>query len=227
MSSHRIKNNLIKNGIKEHKCEKCNLTEWNGVSIPIELHHVDGDHSNNNENNLMILCPNCHAQTDTYKSRNKKTGKHGVGLLDEEIIPIINDSYSITEVLKKFKMKRSPYFRNRCKILLIDKKAQLKIRPRSPNRILDKKTGRIKQVYYCCDCGCEKSRDSTRCKNCRMIHTKSLVKPPKDILIMEIENMGYLKVGKNYGVTDNTVRKWVKGYGLDPKDIGYKAKREH
>jgi Zn finger protein HypA/HybF involved in hydrogenase expression len=70
--SHKLKLRLIKEGIKEHKCEKCNLTEWLGKSIPIELEHRNGNSRDHRFENLEILCPNCHAQTDTYKSKNKR-----------------------------------------------------------------------------------------------------------------------------------------------------------
>ena len=61
INSHRLRERLIRDGYKEEKCEKCNRTEWEGEKIPLELHHKDGDHSNNEFNNLMIACPNCHA----------------------------------------------------------------------------------------------------------------------------------------------------------------------
>jgi len=53
-----------------HRCEKCTLIEWLGKLISIELHHIDGDKKNNKRENLKLLCPNCHSQTDNY--RNKK-----------------------------------------------------------------------------------------------------------------------------------------------------------
>ena len=72
-TSHNIRNKLLKEGLKEHKCEKCERTEWEGEQIPLELHHLNGDHHDNRLENLQILCPNCHAQTDNYsgKSSNK------------------------------------------------------------------------------------------------------------------------------------------------------------
>lgn len=57
---------LLKAGIKEHKCECCNRTEWLGKPIKLELHHVNGI----KDSNLQILCPNCHAFTDHYRGRN-------------------------------------------------------------------------------------------------------------------------------------------------------------
>ena len=59
-----------------HVCSSCKHTHWNGKDIPLELEHKDGDHSNNHPENLCMLCPNCHAQTDTYKSKNKGNGRH-------------------------------------------------------------------------------------------------------------------------------------------------------
>jgi Zn finger protein HypA/HybF involved in hydrogenase expression len=75
IKSNSLKKKLIEEGYKEHKCEECMLIEWNGESIPIELHHIDGDKFNNNFYNLQILCPNCHAQTNNYKGKNIKIEK--------------------------------------------------------------------------------------------------------------------------------------------------------
>lgn len=57
-----------------HSCMKCQTSIWNGAHVALELDHIDGDSDNNQESNLRILCPNCHAQTDTYKGRNKRKG---------------------------------------------------------------------------------------------------------------------------------------------------------
>lgn len=67
--SHIIKLKLIEDGLKEHKCEKCDLKEWNNKPIPLELHHIDGNRFNNNLENLQILCPNCHAQEDNNSGK--------------------------------------------------------------------------------------------------------------------------------------------------------------
>lgn len=73
-SSNFLRERLIKEGLKEHKCEnpECGLTEWHGKPIPLELHHINGDNTDNRLENLQILCPNCHAQTDNYCSKNKE-----------------------------------------------------------------------------------------------------------------------------------------------------------
>lgn len=71
-STSHLHNKLIKEGIKEYKCEKCGNSEWFGQRLPIELHHIDGNHNNNRLENLIFLCPNCHSITDNFKSKKMK-----------------------------------------------------------------------------------------------------------------------------------------------------------
>lgn len=72
INTHSLRIKLIKNKLKEHKCENCELTEWLGDLIPIELHHIDGNRFNNNLDNLQILCPNCHSKTDNNSGKKNK-----------------------------------------------------------------------------------------------------------------------------------------------------------
>jgi hypothetical protein len=72
IQSFKLKNRLIRENIFEHKCMNCDGTEWQKIKIPLELHHKDGNNSNNNLSNLELLCPNCHALTDNYRGKNKK-----------------------------------------------------------------------------------------------------------------------------------------------------------
>lgn len=71
-NTNRLKNRLIGAGLLEHKCSACKNTTWNKLPIPIELDHIDGDHTNNTIENLRILCLNCHGQTPTWRGRNIK-----------------------------------------------------------------------------------------------------------------------------------------------------------
>jgi 5-methylcytosine-specific restriction endonuclease McrA len=68
--TYKLKRRLLAAGIKKPACEMCKRSMWNGKPIPLELDHVNGDRSDNRIENLRILCPNCHAQTPTYRGRN-------------------------------------------------------------------------------------------------------------------------------------------------------------
>lgn len=68
----KLKNRLIGEGLMERKCAWCRRRKWRSKPIPLELDHIDGDHLNNQLLNLRLLCPNCHAQTPTYKGRNAR-----------------------------------------------------------------------------------------------------------------------------------------------------------
>jgi Zn finger protein HypA/HybF involved in hydrogenase expression len=74
---------LGKNGLKRflteeygYKCAECGLSEWRNKPIVLELEHRDGNSENNEFENLCLICPNCHSQTDTYKGKNKGNGRH-------------------------------------------------------------------------------------------------------------------------------------------------------
>lgn len=62
-----IKKRLIEE--RGHICESCNLSTWLNKPITLELEHISGDRLNNTRENLRLLCPNCHAQTPTWRRR--------------------------------------------------------------------------------------------------------------------------------------------------------------
>lgn len=66
LGASKLRAKLIRDGIKEAKCERCNQREWLNKPIPLELHHIDGNRYNNSLDNLQVLCPNCHAQLTLY-----------------------------------------------------------------------------------------------------------------------------------------------------------------
>ena len=69
--TYKLKNRMLKEGILTYNCSNCGISEWNGKQISLELDHVDGVRTNHKLENLRLLCPNCHSQTDTYRSKNR------------------------------------------------------------------------------------------------------------------------------------------------------------
>jgi len=55
------------------KCQKCGWCEVNTTTkkVPVQIHHIDGDDSNNARSNVELLCPNCHSLTPNYMALNK------------------------------------------------------------------------------------------------------------------------------------------------------------
>ena len=139
---------LLSEGKKECRCERCGNSEWNGMNIPLELHHINGVHSDNRLENIMILCPNCHAQTDNYRGKN---------------------------------------------------------------------IGSQKELYYCEKCGkqlYEKTKTGL-CIECYRDYERSQSKcPTKEILEKLYKEHSLSKIGRMYGVSGRTVKKWMIKYGI-------------
>ena len=85
LSSSNAKNLVFRLGLKQNKCECCGITEWQGNPIICELHHINGDPSDNRIENLQILCPNCHSQTDNFRSRNRKSTQEVLSAQEETL----------------------------------------------------------------------------------------------------------------------------------------------
>lgn len=68
----KLKNKLIKE--RGNACQECKIELWLDKPIKLELHHIDGNRANNDPNNLILLCPNCHSYTDNYRGRKARLG---------------------------------------------------------------------------------------------------------------------------------------------------------
>lgn len=70
----RLKIRLLREKLLEARCyaEDCGLTEWKGRPISLQLDHVNGNNYDHRLENIRLLCPNCHSQTETFAGKNKR-----------------------------------------------------------------------------------------------------------------------------------------------------------
>ena len=222
ISSNKLKIKLFEAHLKEEKCEKCGLTMWNNEKIPLELHHINGNHNDNRLENIQILCRNCHGQTDNFCGKNAKKKKNKYRILKkikQEPNYIIDKKYLkqivFTQTLKECSKELDvscDRIRQWCKYYKIPyiKKEQQKYL--SENKDDD--------IGICLNCGCifKKNTPSQKycCYNC--LYNKKDKKPEKEILIKSLkEYQNFVRVGKIFGVSDNAIRKWCNKYGIPTK----------
>lgn len=145
-----IKNKLINQFGWKYECSNCKLSEWMNHKIPIEIDHINGNHTDNRIENLRFLCPNCHALTDTYKGKNIKNKEHSKEKYD------LNQKNKICVKCNNQKHKNSEYCRQ----------CHIKIK-------LHKITDTTNNTKKCLDCDKYISKKSLRCKMCHYTLMKS------------------------------------------------------
>ena len=175
-----LKRRLWNAGLKEKKCEKCGSTEH------LELHHINGNSTDNRIENLQILCPTCHASTENFRGKNigrRHRRPQELFLTDEEIEQ---------RRIKKLESNRvKPEFRKRLDPVYITCPICHKEFKKTDNKI-----------YCSLECYQQaKALDSNR---------------PSVLELLDAfkELHSFVQVGKKYNVTDNAVRKWCKVYKL-------------
>lgn len=75
ISRYNVKMRLLRAGLLKNECSDCGLTEWCGKRLSMHIDHINGIHNDHRLENLRMLCPNCHSQTDTYGGKNRRRGR--------------------------------------------------------------------------------------------------------------------------------------------------------
>lgn len=199
--NYRMPGNKLRQILLERRpyvCEECGLSEWNNRTLPLEVHHLDGNRTNNEDNNLLLLCPNCHSLTSSFSKHIKKE------ISDSELIESLNISKTIHEALSRVGLSTGGAMYGRARLLI--EKHQIAHLMTVP-----------KGKKLCIDCGSVISNRSTRCKSCASTHRQPQAKHnllTRDELKQLIRSISFVEIGKRYNVSDNAVRKWCEKYDL-------------
>lgn len=166
VNNQRLLKRLVRADKKKYECEKCKIYEWMNDSLVLEIHHINGIHHDNREDNLQILCPNCHSQME--RSNEKR---------------------------RRIKNKKQKEQRLRLNASFVSK---------------------YKPVRKCSDCMNVIGRRAKtgRCVKCSQKHQRKVERPTKEALKHMIKTKPWTTIGKEFGVSDNAVRKWARSYGI-------------
>lgn len=183
-SNSSLRKRLIECGLKDNKCECCGITEWNGKDIKFELHHIDGNHYNNNLDNLQILCPNCHSQTFNFRKSKSFIFKKQY-----------SNNHNYVDVLEKENKSHKLKYTNNF-ILKCHKKKVKKYCSFCGKELTDKT-----QNKYC-------SQECSHKATTKRPTVSELIEKINEF------NNNKSAIGRFYGVSDAAVRKWIKFYNI-------------
>jgi 5-methylcytosine-specific restriction endonuclease McrA len=65
-----VKQRLLRAGLIQNRCQECGIEDWQGRRLTMQIDHINGIRNDHRLENLRMLCPNCHSQTETYGGRN-------------------------------------------------------------------------------------------------------------------------------------------------------------
>jgi len=175
---------LIEGGYKEYKCENCGIKEWDGKPLRLQVHHMNGDHNDNRIENIQLLCPNCHTQTDTYGRNNLAKNKgFRISKRVEEIYNNSEPSYKPKDIQEL--------------------KTEIETKKPKEKRYCQKCGKEITgdgEKYCSSECAREASKKFE-------VTPEQLIEDFKEI-------KSFSGVGRKYGVTDNAIKRRSKKLGV-------------
>lgn len=208
-SSYHLNKRLLKEGLKEHKCERCGRTEWEGQPIPLELHHINGDNTDNRLENLQMLCPNCHALTDNFRAKNKESVKSKntekiINKIEPLAIELSGEDLRIHEEARILAKRRG--------IRIAEAEELIKNSPNKSIEDFPKRINRILEDKICPICGRifhPKCSEQKYCSPECVSKSQSKMPSKEEFLKVIKELQGNLtKIGERFGVSSKAVTKW-------------------
>ena len=178
--STKLKKRLVREGLLTYECSGCGISSWRGNSLSLHLDHINGVRDDHRLENLRLLCPNCHSQTETYCGRNKKVSKK-------------------PSLCPDCKTPKSPTA-TRCRQCAFQHRYR-QTRNDSCSSCPDCQGTKSPQSTRCKSCD-GKLRLLTA--------STKIQWPPIDELRQMVRNSSFRQVGKLLGVSDNAVRKHIR-----------------
>ena len=217
-SLNRLKEKLIKEGLIENRCSLCKLGPvWSGKPLSLHLDHINGDPTDNRLENLRLLCPNCHSQTDTYCGRSKRIPAVPCSTCGK---PLYNRKGKTGLCKACFDSTLAEPRPEARKCVRPSKKVLAELIRSTPMTTIGKKYGVSDNAVrkWATACGIH--------VECRKGYwTKEKTVPPKDELKKMAQNTKVPDIAKHYGVDDRLIHKWFKRYEISGPGLSYWAKK--
>lgn len=217
-STGTLKKYLLHYGIKEDKCDICGINKWQEKPITLQVHHIDGNPRNNVVDNLQLLCPNCHSQTDTFSGRNKsKFDWDRISI--QQLESFASECTNYHQLLMKLNCASISSV-SYGKIIKLCQDNNIELCKKKLNKLeSNSKIKKEKSVNVCVDCGKKISNNAVRCKKCAAIKcqfsNRRVERPTKQVLQDEIKTNSFCALGRKYGVSDAAIKKWCYNYGIE------------
>lgn len=193
-----IKRMLIRE--RGHQCEKCQNTTWLELPITLELEHIDGNNANNEYTNLLLLCPNCHAQTKTWR---RAKSSFSVEVNPKLTCPLCGEPKQYRSLNCKDCFQSGKSDRNKF-VVYVDGETKPRNGHSSKNE---------------CACGEVIARKAKQCHKCKNVAQYSTDWPSVDELITRLRDKkeSWMSVGRSLGVSDTSVRGYLRRKNINPK----------
>lgn len=240
----QIRTWVIRDHLIPYECAFCgNKGEWQGKQMALELDHINGVHNDHRLENLRFLCPNCHAITDTYCGKNNRKPKEKKKKKESVFAPMPPAMEIATLIVKMRKADVAKHYNVSCTTIdrwcdkhgiphQVEKLGEWAVsQDPSLKPLWEKRKSEMhpdnsttderhamrpslvdKPLRYCANCGKLLKTNATYCRPCSQ---RRLLQRPSPIEIAEkVKEKGFWNAAKDYGVSDNAVRKWCKDYGI-------------
>lgn len=195
---------LIAKAIKKYGKENFSFQILEEVSDITELNSLESKYIQQ----FNSLIPNGYNIVIEDNNQHHQFGKYDYSTLLEIVDKIKNSNLSFQNIAQDYDLDLSMiYYLNRGDYHTLPNESY----PLRPVQNMSKK------IWYCQDCGCEISKGAQRCLKCDHIRQYKVEHPSREELKNLIRSTSFVKIGKKYGVSDNTIRKWCKKEGLPSK----------